>query len=114
MAFDECEANVILVDVASIDPTALDQFEGREWLAYVLRRRASIGFDIEWRPDRDRSASNPVALMQLADNDTALLLRTHRSKRWLPEIVQQVLKSSVVRKACVGYGGDRRKMELSV
>lgn len=90
----------------------MEKFEGSLWLEEVLIKRRPIGFDMEWKPDRG-DTSNGVALMQFADGDTVLLLRTHKT-RWLPRLVTEVLESAVVKKACVGYdGNDRKKMQQS-
>eukprot|EP00927_Polykrikos_kofoidii_P014606 TRINITY_DN16425_c0_g1_i2.p1 TRINITY_DN16425_c0_g1~~TRINITY_DN16425_c0_g1_i2.p1 ORF type:complete len:878 (-),score=193.10 TRINITY_DN16425_c0_g1_i2:104-2716(-) len=117
--FDRFEGEVILVDLATASAAAgkkvvHEQFEGRAWVEDRLKSRATIGFDIEWRPDRSKDADNAVALLQLADDKSALLLRTHRTGRWLPSLVIELLTSARVRKACIGFDGNAaRKMRNS-
>ena len=56
-------------------------------------------------------SNNRIALMQFADRDTALLLRTHRTERWLPTVLKQVLASETCPKICVGWdGADKKKL----
>jgi len=114
--FDAFEGRLILVDLATqLQMKGREEFfEGRNWLEEQLCHRRAIGFDMEWRPDRESGSDHPVALMQFADGGTALLLRTHQTARWLPQLVREVLTSTVVKKICVGYdGADRRKLESS-
>lgn len=101
---------VIVADLSKTQVRGRDEFfEGQSWLADVVMHQRTVGFDMEWKPDR--GTDNPVALLQFADEDTALLLRTHVSKRWLPKIVLETLKSPYVKKVCIGYdSNDKRKL----
>jgi len=107
--FDKFEGTVHVVDLATLDPDT-EHFPGADWLADRLERKLPFGYDLEWQPDRDKFSENPIALMQFSDESTALLLRTHRSRQYLPVIVMKVLCSDVCRKICVGWdGGDKTK-----
>lgn len=102
--------NLIVVNLAQV-PRHREEFPGSSWFAEQLRMGNPLGWDIEWRPDK-KGCSNPVALMQFSSKDTAVLLRTHITLSWLPEVVTEVLKSDRVAKIGVGYdGGDRKKMQ---
>eukprot|EP00428_Durinskia_dybowskii_P040771 CAMPEP_0170276676 /NCGR_PEP_ID=MMETSP0116_2-20130129/38323_1 /TAXON_ID=400756 /ORGANISM="Durinskia baltica, Strain CSIRO CS-38" /LENGTH=505 /DNA_ID=CAMNT_0010527949 /DNA_START=1 /DNA_END=1515 /DNA_ORIENTATION=- len=111
---DMFSGEIMLVDMESARRTSNgESFDGRAWLLDVLRDPRPIGFDLEWRPDR-KGGDNPVALIQLASEEHALLLRTHRSRRWLPKVVIDVLTSSHVPKVCVGFDAcDRQKLKNS-
>eukprot|EP00971_Amphidinium_carterae_P254585 5054428-Amphidinium_carterae.1 len=104
--------NLIVVDVSTIRNRDED-FEGREWLEKRTKEGLSLGWDLEWVPDR-KGENNPIALMQLSDDATCLLLRTHRSGSWLPSSVWHCLESEDCKKICVGYdANDRKKMKSS-
>ena len=102
----------IVVDLADIDARTR-KFPGAEWLEEKLRTKQAIGWDLEWPPDR-KEIDNPIALMQFADADTALLIRTHRTGHWLPDVIQEVLTSEACIKICVGFdSSDKHKMRTS-
>merc|ERR1719350_73245 len=55
---------------------------------------------------------NPVALMQFGDRDMCLLLRTHRTRNWLPGAVIRCLMSDTCKKIGVGWDGpDKTKFQ---
>eukprot|EP00929_Paragymnodinium_shiwhaense_P091184 TRINITY_DN51214_c0_g1_i1.p1 TRINITY_DN51214_c0_g1~~TRINITY_DN51214_c0_g1_i1.p1 ORF type:complete len:567 (+),score=111.70 TRINITY_DN51214_c0_g1_i1:139-1839(+) len=111
--YDAFQGKTFVVDLAQVDQQAQD-FEGREWLEWRTKEHLPLGWDLEWVPDKSKEADNPIALMQLADDNVALLLRTHRSGSWLPDSVREALLSEDCKKVAVGYdGGDKRKMRLS-
>lgn len=88
-----------------------EDFDGLRWLKSKLLNQEPIGWDIEWRPDLEQGSDNPVALMQFASEDMCLLLRTHRTERWLPQVVRQILCSEEVPKISYAYDvSDRQKM----
>ncbi|CAJ1327337.1 unnamed protein product [Effrenium voratum] len=111
--FHTFRGNLDVVDLADID-AGLNDFPGAKWLEGKIRNRQPIGWDLEWPPDRSKEANNPIALMQFADHEYALLIRTHRSERWLPSVVRQALLSDTCTKICVGWdGADKKKMKIS-
>lgn len=111
--YDRYEGQAIVVDLAEIDGRG-ESFEGAKWLESKFRNRQPIGWDLEWPPDRTKDSNNPIALMQFADHETVLLIRTHRTERWLPNVVKQVLSSETCVKICVGWdGADKKKMKSS-
>lgn len=111
--YDCYEGQAIVVDLAEIDGRG-ESFEGAKWLESKFRNRQPIGWDLEWPPDRTKDSNNPIALMQFADHETVLLIRTHRTERWLPNVVKQVLSSETCVKICVGWdGADKKKMKSS-
>jgi len=100
-----------VVDLATINGETED-FEGRHWLEGITRDNKPVGWDLEWQPDRTRETDNPIALMQFADENIALLLRTHRTRNWLPISVMRALMSDSCKKVQVGWDGpDRQKMQ---
>eukprot|EP00439_Symbiodinium_sp_Y106_P019681 s4304_g2.t1 len=102
----------IVVDLSQIDGGG-KRFPGSSWLEEKLRNKQAVGWDLEWPPDR-RDRDNPIALMQFADADTALLVRTHVSQSWLPDLIQSVLESESCIKICVGFdSADKHKMRTS-
>lgn len=109
-AYDEFQGRIIVVDLATVNGQT-EEFEGRHWLESRLRESRSVGWDIEWVPDRTKDMDNPVALMQFADESTVLLVRTHITN-WLPLIISKVLMSETCHKISVGWDGpDKRKMK---
>ena len=102
----------IVVDLSQIDGGG-KRFPGSSWLEEKLRNKQAVGWDLEWPPDR-KERDNPIALMQFADADTALLVRTHISQSWLPDLIQSVLESESCIKICVGFdSADKHKMRTS-
>eukprot|EP00927_Polykrikos_kofoidii_P085266 TRINITY_DN922_c0_g1_i1.p1 TRINITY_DN922_c0_g1~~TRINITY_DN922_c0_g1_i1.p1 ORF type:complete len:584 (+),score=89.85 TRINITY_DN922_c0_g1_i1:115-1866(+) len=106
-AFDEFKGRTIVVDLAEVDGQKED-FEGRVWLEQRTRHHLPIGWNLEWVSDRTKEADNPVALMQFADESTALLIRTHRTRDWLPSAVLQALLNEDCKKISVGWDGDEK------
>jgi len=108
--YDRFEGRTIVVDLATVDWSTED-FEGRDWLEWHTREQLPVGWDLEWQPDR-KGQNNPIALMQFGDESTCLLLRTHRSRNWLPQAVMKNLLSEGCKKIGVGWdGADKLKME---
>mmetsp|Transcript_42105 Transcript_42105/g.97473 ORF Transcript_42105/g.97473 Transcript_42105/m.97473 type:complete len:600 (+) Transcript_42105:210-2009(+) len=107
--FDEFQGQVYVVDLATIDGQT-EEFEGRLWLDGRVREKLPIGWHMEWQPDRTKDSDNPIALMQFADEGTALLLRTHRTRNWLPTSVLKALLSETCTKVGV-VGPDKQKMQ---
>ncbi|KAF8213431.1 ribonuclease H-like domain-containing protein [Mycena galopus ATCC 62051] len=69
----------------------------------------ACGIDIEWKPTFLKGQpENPVALLQLANNDTILLLHLCHMTRF-PTNLQAFLEDSSV-KAGVGIQGDAKKL----
>lgn len=109
--YDTFKGAVHVVDLATIDGLT-EEFDGREWLEHRTKAGLPVGWDLEWQPDRHKDQDNPVALMQFSDENTALLIRTHRTRNWLPQAVIRALKSETCAKVGVGYdGNDKMKMQ---
>mmetsp|Transcript_47169 Transcript_47169/g.146120 ORF Transcript_47169/g.146120 Transcript_47169/m.146120 type:complete len:610 (-) Transcript_47169:195-2024(-) len=109
--YDEFQGRIIVVDLATIDGQT-EEFEGRSWLESRVRDRLPVGWDLEWQPDRTKDSDNPIALMQFADENVALLLRTHRTRNWLPGTVFRALTCEGCTKVGVGWDGpDKQKMQ---
>ncbi|KAJ7102264.1 ribonuclease H-like domain-containing protein [Mycena belliarum] len=72
--------------------------------------RDSCGLDIEWKPNFVKGqVENPVALLQLANIDTILLLHLcHMSS--FPKNLQTLLEDPNIVKAGVGIQGDAKKI----
>ncbi|KAF7798636.1 hypothetical protein EIP86_009859 [Pleurotus ostreatoroseus] len=68
-----------------------------------------VGFDLEWKPNRWRGANNPVALVQLATDDTILLIQV-TAMRVFPEKLRQLLADPSYLKAGVGIQNDAKKL----
>jgi len=108
--YSSFDGKVIVVELSRIDGETED-FEGRAWLESKVKNCCSIGWDLEWQPDRNKDQDNPVALMQFADETTCLLIRTHLTKNWLPASVLRCLLSDTCKKVGVGWDGpDKLKM----
>ncbi|CAK0856743.1 unnamed protein product [Prorocentrum cordatum] len=105
------QGQTIVVDLADVNGETED-FPGRHWLEGITRDNKPVGWDLEWQPDRTKETDNPIALMQFADDKVALLLRTHRTRNWLPVSVMRTLLSESCKKVQVGWDGpDRQKMQ---
>ena len=108
--FHRFEGTVYVVDLATVTGLT-EEFEGREWLVNRTKSGLPFGWDVEWQPDRHTDHDNPVALMKFADDTTALLIRTHHTRNWLPQSVIKALKSERCAKVGVGYGDiDKEKI----
>lgn len=108
--YDEFQGNLIVVDLSDVDGQT-EEFEGKAWLEGRVRDKLPVGWDLEWQPDW-KDGNNPIALMQFADDKTALLLRTHNSGSWLPVCVMKALLSESCTKIGVGWdGNDKLKMQ---
>ncbi|KAJ7655160.1 ribonuclease H-like domain-containing protein [Mycena polygramma] len=78
--------------------------------AELLEFRGPCGIDIEWKPNFIKGQpENPVALVQLANSETILLLHICHMKRF-PKQLRTVLEDSNVVKAGVGIQGDAKKL----
>ena len=102
--FDKFEGRIIQVDLSKINGET-EAFDGRQWLHQCMKDQQPVGWNVLWQPDRNEDSDNPIALMQFASVDTALLLRTHITKTWLPDVVMKALKEPSFKKICVGYEG---------
>jgi len=103
----------IVVDSHEVDKDEQD-FKGRTWLETKLHNQESVGFDMEWLPDVTKGSDNPVALMQFADEETALPLRTHKAEGWLPQSVIELPTSPDAIKVTTGFdGSDSAKMKAT-
>ena len=111
-SFDKFSGKIIQVDLSKINGVT-EAFEGRQWLQQCLKDRLPLGWSVQWQPDREKDADNPIALIQFASVDTALLLRTHITKNWLPDVVEKALHEPSFKKIC--YDGETlcRKMTSS-
>lgn len=75
-----------------------------------------IGFDMEWRPDRQPGENNRVALIQLSSTGIVLLLRTALYPQFnLPHALwREVLCNPAVTLATCGWdGADKKKWDTS-
>ncbi|KAJ7630612.1 ribonuclease H-like domain-containing protein [Roridomyces roridus] len=69
-----------------------------------------VGLDIEWKPNfRKGELENPVALLQLANAGTILLLHICHMSRF-PRNLRIFLEDSSIAKAGVGIQGDAQKL----
>jgi len=110
-SYNQFRGRIVLVDLATVDGQTED-FEGRTWLENRVRQGMPVGWDLEWQPDRIQGSDNPIALMQFADENMALLLRTHKTGNWLPASVLRALWSDSCSKLGVGWdGADKGKMQ---
>lgn len=108
---EEFKGKTILVDLANITGN-MEDFEGKQWLEMRVNARQTLGWHIAWTHDRDKDSDNPVALVQFADSSTVLLLRTHKTRHWLPTVVAKALQADSCRKVCVNFDNmERKKME---
>ncbi|KAL6299641.1 ribonuclease H-like domain-containing protein [Sparassis latifolia] len=68
------------------------------------------GFDLEWKPKFVKGGrENPVALVQLANSDTMLLIQVSAMSAF-PQKLHEVLQSADYVKTGVGIQGDCRKL----
>lgn len=101
------EGETVIIDVMHVASNGL--FEGWQWFSEKLSSQCTLGLDIEWRSG-DQLGSNSdgaIDLVQIADNDAAFLFRTHQDECRLPQLLRQVLESSVVHKVCIGNAKDK-------
>lgn len=72
--------------------------------------RGPMGFDLEWRPNFVKGeAENPVALVQLANEDTILLVQVSNMREF-PDKLRGMLEDRDIVKAGVGIQGDCYKL----
>ncbi|TFK20141.1 ribonuclease H-like protein [Coprinopsis marcescibilis] len=69
-----------------------------------------LGFDLEWKPNyRKGGAENPVALVQLANNQAIFLIQIS-TIRAFPDKLREILGRHDFLKAGVGIQGDTQKL----
>jgi len=90
------------VDLAAVNDQS-GRFEGTDWLESKINAKQSIGFHLIWTLDRSQGENHPVAMVCFADNNTVLLLRTHRTENWLPPIVIRVLQTQSCTKVTIDW-----------
>lgn len=111
--FDEFKGKVHFQDLAALDGN-IENFEGREWLESRAKECLPVSWSIQWTPDRTVASDHPVALMTFADDETAVLIRTHRTKNWLPGAIMRLLISERSKKICADFDSQaRQKMQSS-
>jgi len=72
-----------------------------------------VGLDFEWKPDRRPGDDHPIALIQLACWDTALLIRTTKSVE-LPEWLTNFLEDDSFMKVTASFDlSDKHKLKNS-
>ncbi|KAJ3515858.1 hypothetical protein NMY22_g14340 [Coprinellus aureogranulatus] len=70
----------------------------------------ALGFDLEWKPTYVKGGQeNPVALVQLANDDTIYLLQISAMKEF-PSKLREILEDRSYIKAGVGIQGDTKKL----
>lgn len=67
----------------------------------MLKTPCSIGFGVQWPPDRAAGSDNAIALLDFATKDAVMILRTHKSQRWLPQVVRDILSSTLIEKVSI-------------
>ena len=70
-----------------------------------------LGFDIEWRPNRNKGKNNKAALVQLATTNSVLLYQFGNFTS-IPISLCNVIKSDSVLKTGVGVLEDLKKLEI--
>jgi len=76
----------------------------------VVKLRGPLGFDLEWRPNFVKGRlENPVALIQLSDKDTILLIQVS-SMTEFPGKLEELLENPDIVKAGVGIQYDCKKL----
>merc|ERR1719277_2428439 len=76
-----------------------------------IKDQQPLGWSVLHKPDRVEGEDNAIALMMFATDETALLIRTHATKNWLPDIIDKILKEPSIKKICMGFeGGAMQKM----
>ncbi|CAK0865984.1 unnamed protein product [Prorocentrum cordatum] len=111
--YDCFHGKIVVIDIATDVEIkkGVQSFPYQAWFEELLQSCGTVGFDMEWKPDRYAGSDNRVALMQFSDAETAVLVRTHRTDAWLPDVLVELLTGKRVTKICVGYdGSDKRKL----
>ncbi|XP_042482442.1 Werner Syndrome-like exonuclease isoform X2 [Macadamia integrifolia] len=91
-------------------PSIVDQ-----WLSLIQRihsrrlHRLIVGFDVEWRPNRHRGATNPVAVLQLCVGRRCLIFQI-RYSRTIPQSLTSFLNNHDYTFVGVGIRGDVNKL----
>ena len=110
---DEFKGKIHFQDLAELDGNT-ENFEGREWLESRAKESLSVSWAIQWTPDRTAASDHPVAVMAFADDETAVLIRTHRTKNWLPGAIMRLLMSERCKKICADFDSiAKQKMQSS-
>ena len=113
--FDKFNGETFVVDLSTIAGDEQD-FQGKKWLEQCFKEQRPVGWSVMWKADRVKDSDNPISAMQFASADSALILRTHITKKWLPDVIDKVLRHQTFMKVCIGYQGgesDIRKKMLS-
>ncbi|KAJ7169533.1 ribonuclease H-like domain-containing protein [Mycena filopes] len=92
-------------------PTQLYITEADDADAALSSFKGPCGIDIEWKPSfRKGEKEHPVALLQLVNNDTIVLLHLCRMQGGFPKNLKTLLEDSAIVKAGVGIQGDAKKL----
>jgi len=76
----------------------------------VVKLQGPLGFDLEWRPNVIKGqVENPVALVQLSDMNTILLIQVSAMAEF-PRKLKQLLGNPLIVKAGVGVQYDCKKL----
>lgn len=73
------------------------------YIPYLFKQKM-IGFDTETRPAFKKGVSNPVALLQLATDEYAFLIRLNKMK--LPDTIRRILSDEQILKIGVAINND--------
>ena len=93
-----------------------DVSEAKTWLKTHIRNCSArtIGFDIEWKPQfvskKDGGTQNKTAVIQLAVEDSCLVLHIHYMSR-LPKLLKSILRDEEILKVGSGIRQDGLKLE---
>ncbi|KAF8971509.1 ribonuclease H-like domain-containing protein [Flammula alnicola] len=89
-----------------------DHKEANLELSKLPRGPQALGFDLEWKPTFVKGGGeNPVALVQLANNDTIFLLQVSAMKEF-PSSLVQVLADPLIVKTGVAIQNDAKKLHI--
>ncbi|KAF8203229.1 ribonuclease H-like domain-containing protein [Pholiota molesta] len=87
-----------------------DHNEANSELSKLPHGPQALGFDLEWKPTYIRGVGeNPVALVQLANNDTVYLLQVSAMKEF-PSNLVQILADPLIIKSGVAIESDAKKL----
>jgi ribonuclease D len=98
------EINILPVAKFEGEIVIVENYESAKKVASILKKHKVIGFDTETRPSFKKGRKNRVALLQLATNKSAFLIRLN--KIGLPDCIIHVLTDETIIKIGVAIKDD--------
>ena len=103
------ELNLLPLEAFEKEIVVVENEESATLAAQYLQKQTVLGFDTETKPCFSKGRRNKVALLQLATEERAYLIRC--CKIGLPEVIAQVLSNPEIKKAGVAIRDDVKGLQ---